>query len=118
MSQKKKKFQFKANVQNGGHKILGKKNLENNSKKNFEQGTIHVNVVWQYPTQQQNRVQGPLQQHVTPNHKKKKKILNKFSSNIEKKFHKTAEKNARIIRSVDQNSHHCVCVAVRIKPCP
>ena len=27
-----KKIQMKANVQNGGHKISGKKNLENNSK--------------------------------------------------------------------------------------
>ena len=54
------KIQIKAIVQNGGHRISGKKNLENNSKKNTQQGTIHVNVVWQYPTQQQTRVLGTL----------------------------------------------------------
>ena len=53
------KIQMTANVQNSGHTISGKKNVENNSKKNSEQGTIHVNVVWQHPTQQ-NRVPGSL----------------------------------------------------------
>ena len=35
---KSKKIQSKANFQNGRHKISGKKNLENNSKKKFRTG--------------------------------------------------------------------------------
>ena len=54
-----KKIQIKANGQNGGHKISGKKIQRIIPKKISEQGTIHVNVVWQYPTQQ-NRVPGSL----------------------------------------------------------
>ena len=45
-------------------------------KKFPEEGIIHVKVVWQYPTQIQNRVQGPPQQHVIPNHGEKKFRIN------------------------------------------
>ena len=56
----KKKFNSRQMFKMADTKFLERKNLENNSKKNSKQGTIHVNVVWQYPTQQQKRVPGSL----------------------------------------------------------
>ena len=83
-------------------KFWEKQFVENNPKFFSEQGIIHVNVVWQYPTQLQNRVQGPLQQHVIPNHKEKKFRINSLQKQ-KKKFHQTSEKrNLRIICSINQ----------------
>ena len=89
-------------------KFRERKILENNSNKFFEQGTTHVNVVWQYPTQLQNRVQGPLQQHVTPNHKEKKKILNKFSANIEKNPQNVGKKMSELFAVLTKFTSLCV----------
>ena len=94
--------------------MLGKKFVENNPKKCLEQGIIHVNVVWQYPIQLQNRVQGPLQQHVIPNHKEKYLELILFK-NRKKNSTDVGKKKSQNYLQYRPNSHHCLCVAVRLK---
>ena len=73
-------------------KFREKKFVENNPKNKFpEQGIIHVNVVWQYPIQLQNRVQG-LPPNTWYQTTKKKNLELILFKNRKKKFHKTSEK--------------------------
>ena len=82
-------------------KFWEKKFVENNPKFFSEQGIIHVNVVWQYPTQMQNRVQGPPQQHVIPNHREKKFRINSLQK--QKKIpQNVGKKKSQKIFSIDQ----------------